>query len=67
MNKIMKTYNELVKASKSKVRDTDKIARLYTTCVSVYNMKLDIRDYMDPNKTPDLRVKTLKEWAQQRF
>ena len=67
MNKIVKTYNELVKASKSKVRDTDKIARLYTTCVSVYNMKLDIRDFMDHNKTPDLRVKTLKEWAQQRF
>ncbi len=67
MDKAMKTYNELVRACKAPVRDGNKIAKLYTMCTSVYGMKLNFRDFQDPNKVPDLRVKTLKQWARERF
>ena len=60
----MKTYNELVAACKEPVRDANKIARLYTMCVCVHGMNLNVRDFQDPNKVPDLRKKTWKEWAQ---
>ncbi len=60
----MKTYNELVAACKEPVRDANKIARLYTMCVCVHGMELNVRDYQDPNRKPDLEKKTWKEWAQ---
>ena len=63
----METYNALVNAVKSPKRDANKIAHLYTTCTSVFGMKLNFRDFIDPNKIPDLRVKTMKEWATERF
>ena len=64
MSDVVKIYNELVDACKAPVRDADKIARLYTMCVCVHGMNLNVRDFQDPNKVPDLRKLTLKEWAQ---
>ena len=64
MNDVVKIYNELVEACKAPVRDADKIARLYTMCVCVHGMNLNVRDFQDPNKVPDLEKKTWKEWAQ---
>ena len=64
MSDVVKIYNELVEACKAPVRDADKIARLYTMCVCVHGMNLNVRDFQDPNKVPDLEKKTWKEWAQ---
>ena len=64
MSDVVKIYNELVDACKAPVRDADKIARLYTMCVCVHGMNLNVRDFQDPNKVPDLEKKTWKEWAQ---
>jgi len=60
----IKTYKELLAACKEPVRDANKIARLYTMCVCVHGMELNVREYQDPNKVPDLEKKTWKEWAQ---
>jgi hypothetical protein len=60
----MKTYNELVAACKAKPRDANLIANLYTTCVCIHGMELNVRDFQDPNRKPDLEKKTWKEWAQ---
>ena len=64
MSDVVKIYNELVDACKAPVRDADKIARLYTMCVCVHGMNLNVRDFQDPNRVPDLEKKTWKEWAQ---
>ena len=64
MSDVVKIYNELVEACKAPVRDADLIARLYTMCVCVHGMNLNVRDFQDPNKVPDLEKKTWKEWAQ---
>ena len=64
MSDKMKIYNELVAACKEPVRDADKIARLYTMCVCVHGMELNVRDYQDPNRKPDSEKKTWKVWAQ---
>ena len=64
MNDVVKIYNELVEACKAPVRDADLIARLYTMCVCVHGMNLNVRDFQDHNKVPDLEKKTWKEWAQ---
>lgn len=56
----MKKYNELVKAAKAEVRDENLIARLFTEC-QIAGMKLSHRDFMDPNKAPDLRYRSSKD------
>jgi|TARA_R110002110_G_scaffold99722_1_gene254787 hypothetical protein len=48
----MKIYNELVEACKEQVRDENKIARLYTMCVCVHGMELNVRDFQDKNRKP---------------
>ena len=54
MSDVVKIYNELVEACKAPVRDADLIARLYTMCVCVHGMNLNVRDFQDPNRVPDL-------------
>tara|TARA_R110002126_G_scaffold97661_2_gene227417 strand:- start:423 stop:614 length:192 start_codon:yes stop_codon:yes gene_type:complete len=50
----MTTLERLNQATRATVRDTKLIAQLYTTATQVEGLRLDIRDYMGPQRPLDL-------------
>ena len=57
----MSNYDLLVQAAKATKRDSNEIARLFTTCVQIEGMKLSPINFMDPSKAADLRYSSGKD------